>query len=148
MTRHRHHRRLLLVAVEKFCSSFSLSQVGNRYRKKALKTPFILNSLGLRLDAGREREKGKTGDEEKVCCNPWNLSPKYYFIRQKRGEKVESWQVENFLLQKHMWKIFHNLCRGFDVQWLVKLLEIWNNTKNFTIIWFKYFRIFFGKEFQ
>lgn len=25
------------------------SQVGNRYRKKALKTPFILNSLGLKL---------------------------------------------------------------------------------------------------
>lgn len=30
-------------------SVFLLSQVGNRYRKKALKTPFILNRLGLNL---------------------------------------------------------------------------------------------------
>lgn len=30
-------------------SVFLLSQVGKRYRKKALKTPFILNRLGLNL---------------------------------------------------------------------------------------------------
>jgi hypothetical protein len=46
-----------------------LSQVGNRYRKKALKTPFILNSLGLDL-ARFSSQRSSAGS----LHNPCNLS--------------------------------------------------------------------------
>jgi hypothetical protein len=65
--------------------------VGNRYRKKALKTPFILNRLGLNL-------LGEFSIAAQKNCNPLNLSPKstilcYMLLNLREGKKGNKFYV-------------------------------------------------------
>lgn len=69
------------------------SRVCNRYRKKALKSPFILNSLGLNLFQSQHR----VASIPRKFCNPWNLS---FHTCLLRGES----QVEN---QRNVVKSFN-----------------------------------------